>query len=221
MTADNKAPEHEGGLTLEPIDYFQLFDDLVRWMRPDLTLVDARDRVHRFLTAQVRPGFNPVRERVLIDNMHEERTSSVKVDEGRDLIAKIMKQQYADVFGAAPPQRDPKAVERERDIRRDRHEWLRDEIEKVVRAAIKKIDQYVLNHGHEHLTYDEVTWVLAHVIHDLLRFGPIHEDPTDWADVEEFIRKLRMMDYRKHDARWHKYDPCLDSHCIPWFYCNE
>jgi hypothetical protein len=166
----------------------------------------------------VRPGFNPVRERVLIEDMHEERTSSVEVDEGRDLIAKIMKQQHLDVFVAAPQQSDPKAVDRELYIRDDRHEWLRDEIEDAVRSAIKKIDQYVLNHGQEHLTYGEVTWVLAHVIHDLLRWGPIREDPTDWADVEEFIRKLRMMDNRKHYARWLKYDPRLDSHCIPWFY---
>ena len=60
--------------------------------------------------------------------------------------------------------------------------------------------------------------MLAHVIHDPPRWGPIQKDSTDWADVEEFIRKLRMMDYRKRDARWLKYDPHLDSHCIPWFY---
>jgi hypothetical protein len=218
MTADIKAREQEGGLTLEPIDYWHLFDDFVRWMQPSLTQADARDLVNRFLTTRVRPGFNPHRERVLIEDMHEERTSSVEVDEGRDLIARIIKQQRADVFVAAPPQRDPKAVKEERERRGDRHEWLRDEIEDAVRSGIKKIDQYVLNHGHEHLTYGEVTWVLAHVIHDLLRWGPTQEDPTDWADVEEFIRKLRMMDYRKHDAKWLKYDARLDSHCIPWFY---
>jgi hypothetical protein len=217
MTADSKARKQAGDLTLEPIDYWHLFDDFVRWMRPSLTQADARDLINSFLTTRVRPGFNPVRERVLIEDMHKNRTSSVEVDRGRDLIA-IIKQQRIDVFMAAPQERDPKAVERERDLRDDRHEWLRDEIEDVVRSAIKKIDKRVVTDGQEHLTYREVTWVLAHVIHDLLRWGSTREEPTDWADVEEFIRKLRMMDYGTRDEAWLKYDPRLDSHCIPWFY---
>ena len=76
MTADNKARKQEGDLTLEPIDYWHLFDDFVRWMRPSLTQADARDLVNRFLTTRVRPGFNPVRERVHIDGCCEKRKNN-------------------------------------------------------------------------------------------------------------------------------------------------
>jgi hypothetical protein len=135
-------------------------------------------------------------------------------DEGRDLIAKIMKQHAT----SKPTPLEPDAAKEGRKIRDDRHELLRDAIEDALRSAIKKIDKYELRQGNDHLSYGEVAWSLAHVIHDVLRFGPINEEPTDWGDVEEFIRKLRAMDYERRDESWLEYDPRVDSHCIPWFF---
>jgi hypothetical protein len=106
-----------------------------------------------------------------------------------------------------------------------RHELLRDAIEKVARSAIQRVDQAQVRNGGAHYTYSEVNWVLAHVVHDLLRFGPLNEEPTNWADVEEFIRKLRLTDIDRHYAcdgnpPWmpKAHSPILDDRPTPWFY---
>jgi len=110
----------------------------------------------------------------------------------------------------------------------DRHELLRDAVEDAVRSAIQNIDNYQVSCGQEKYTYAEVSWVLAHVIHDLIRFGPVKEEPTDWADVEEFIHKLRLANLETRYASGGKppwlrrgYDVRFDNHCIPWFYCEK
>jgi hypothetical protein len=107
----------------------------------------------------------------------------------------------------------------------DRHEGLRDAIEYAIRSAIEKVDKDEVTHGGERYTYAEVNWVLAHVTHDLIRFGPIKEEPTDWSDVEEFISKLRLTNLDTRYTRDNRepwlprgYDQRLDNHCIPWFY---
>lgn len=106
-----------------------------------------------------------------------------------------------------------------------RHEWLRDALEFAIRSAIQEQDTYEVSDSHERYTYTEVSWVLAHVIHDLLRFGTGREEMTEWADVEQFIEKLRLTDLDNRydrDGRppWlgRVYDPRVDNRSIPWFY---
>jgi len=225
MTTDTKENDdhhdHDIALSLGPVDYWGLIDDLARWMRPELTENDVRDLVHEFIRTQVKPGFNPVRERMLVEDIHEARVQTRRgrepySDEGRDLISKIVTKPCASA--PKPHTRGSRATKREWNMRNHRHELLRDAIEYVVRLTIRKIDRDMLSYGHEHLSYGEVTWALAHVIHDLLRFGPIRDGPTDWVDVEQFISKLRAMDDGNRSKQWLRYDPRLDIHCTPWFY---
>jgi hypothetical protein len=107
----------------------------------------------------------------------------------------------------------------------ERHELLRDAMEEAVRSAIKRIDQSQFRNGGAHYTFSEVNWVLAHVVHDLLRFGPLNEEPTSWVDVEEFVRKLRLTNLDHRCARTGRppwvpltYSPTLNDRPTPWFY---
>jgi hypothetical protein len=107
----------------------------------------------------------------------------------------------------------------------NRHEHLRDAIEFAIRAAIRKQDAYEVSECHERYTYTEVSWVLAHIIHDLLRFRPGTDEMTEWADVEQFIDKLRLTDPgtrydRDRKPPWlgRPFNPRVDNRSIPWFY---
>jgi hypothetical protein len=107
----------------------------------------------------------------------------------------------------------------------NRHELLRDTIELAIRSAIRKQDTYEVCEDHERYTYTEVSWALAHVIHDVLRFGPGTVEMTEWADVEQFIDKLRLTEpgtRYDHDGKppWlgRPFDPRVDNRSIPWFY---
>jgi hypothetical protein len=106
-----------------------------------------------------------------------------------------------------------------------RHELLRDAIEGAVRSTIEELDKLQVSRGQEEYTNTEVNWVPAHVIPDLIRFGPLNEEPIGWTNVEEFIRKLRLTNLDKRylgNGRppWTSlgYDPSLDNRSIPWFY---
>jgi hypothetical protein len=111
------------------------------------------------------------------------------------------------------------------DLSDERHELLRDAIEEALRSTIKKLDQLQVSRGQEKYTYTEVNWVLAHVIHDLIRFGSVNEEPTSWTNVEEFVRKLRLTNLdgrylRDGKPPWVplRHDPSLDNRSISWFY---
>jgi hypothetical protein len=111
----------------------------------------------------------------------------------------------------------------------ERHELLRDAVEDALRSTIKKLDHLQVRCGQEKYTYTEVNWVLAHVIHDLIRFGSVDdEEPTSWTNVEEFIRKLRLTNLDERYLRNGKppwvpltYDPSLDARSISWFYSEN
>jgi hypothetical protein len=84
---------------------------------------------------------------MLVEDMHKACLQiGPSSDEGRDLIAKIMKQPFV----SAPTSRDVDVAKEEREVREHRHEVLRDAIEDALRSTIEKTDKYLRRHPHEH-----------------------------------------------------------------------